>query len=91
MCLYINTRVDYGMFLGKNGVYGFDVRIIAIYDICEMSVSDYIVSESLTTQEVNVIILIDEVSLFNGELGNDHFDVVFSGEEKARLSIFDET
>jgi hypothetical protein len=90
MCPYINIRVDYSMFLGKNGVYGFDVRIIVIYDICETSVSDYVVSENLITQPVTVIILIDEVYLFNGELGNYHFDTVLSFEEKAGLSIFDE-
>jgi hypothetical protein len=54
-------------------------------------VSDYLVSESLITQPITVIILIDKVSLFNGELGNGHFDAVLAVEEKARLNIFYET
>jgi hypothetical protein len=36
--------------------------MLAIYDICEVSVSDYLVSESPITQPVTVIILIDKVS-----------------------------
>jgi hypothetical protein len=66
-------------------------QIIAIYDVCEMFVSDYLVAKSLITQPITVIILIYKVSLFNGELKNGHVDAVLAVEENVRLNIFDET
>jgi hypothetical protein len=76
----------------RNGVYGGNVEIIAISEICKVSVTVCFVSYGQISQKLTVIVgqVVNERNLsllFNSKLDKGHYEVALTTEKRAKVFL----